>query len=118
METKEDLINNIKGWIGIDTEIARLQKELREKRAQKRLLSDELVNTMKNNKIDCFDIKGGALLYKKNVTKKPLTTKTMLPLLEAYFKESDVHAEEVAKYLMDNRGESVKDTVRHKIDKK
>ena len=35
METKEQLVNSIKGWIGIDTEISRLQKELKEKREQK-----------------------------------------------------------------------------------
>ena len=36
MQTKDELVSSIKGWIGIDSEIARLSKELKEKRAQKR----------------------------------------------------------------------------------
>ena len=115
METKEQLISSIKGWINIDNEISRLQKELKDKRAQKVKFSEDLVKTMKTNEIDCFDINGGALLYKRSVTKKPLTGKTMLPLLESYFQESDVKADDVTKYLMDNRQETVKETLRRRI---
>ena len=118
METKEQLVNSIKGWIGIDTEISRLQKELKEKREQKKRISEDLVKTMKSNDIDCFDINGGALLYKRSVTKKPLTGKTILPLLENYFKETSVKPDEVTKYLMENREEKVTETVRRRIDKK
>lgn len=118
METKEDLVNSIKGWIGIDNEIVKLQSALKAKREQKKKMSEALVNTMKTNNIDCFDINGGALLYKKSITKKPLTAKTMLPLLENYFKESDVKAEDVNKYLLNNRQETIKETVRRRIDKK
>ena len=118
METKEQLVNSIKGWISIDTDILRLQKELKEKREQKKKYSEDLVKTMKSNNIDCFDINGGALLYKRSVTKKPLTGKTILPLLEQYFKESNVKPDEVTKYLMENREEKVIETLKRRIDKK
>lgn len=117
METKEELINSIKGWISIDADIARLQTQLKDKRALKKQLSEQLVTTMKTNQIDCFDIKGGSILYKRNVVKKTLTGKTMLPLLEAYFAESEVKPEELTKYLMDNREEKVNETVRRRVDK-
>ena len=117
METKEELINSIKGWISIDADILKLQTQLKEKRAQKKQLSEQLVTTMKTNQIDCFDIKGGAILYKKNVVRKPLTGKAMLPLLESYFSSSEVKADELTKYLMDNRQETVKETVRRRVDK-
>lgn len=117
METKEELINSIKGWISIDADIARLQAQLKDKRALKKQLSEQLVTTMKTNQIDCFDIKGGSILYKRNVVKKTLTGKAMLPLLEAYFAESEVKPEELTKYLMDNREEKVNETVRRRVDK-
>ena len=117
METKEELVNGIKGWISIDSEIIKLQSQLKEKRTQKKQLSEQLVNTMKTNNIDCFDIKGGAILYKKNVVRKPLSAKTMLPLLESYFSSSEVDASDVTKFLMDNRQLSEKETVRRRIDK-
>lgn len=117
METKEELINSIKGWISIDADIARLQAQLKDKRALKKQLSEQLVTTMKTNQIDCFDIKGGSILYKRSVVKKTLTGKAMLPLLEAYFAESEVKPEELTKYLMDNREEKVNETVRRRVDK-
>ena len=117
METKEELINSIKGWISIDADIARLQAQLKDKRALKKQLSEQLVTTMKTNQIDCFDIKGGSILYKRNVVKKTLTGKATLPLLEAYFAESEVKPEELTKYLMDNREEKVNETVRRRVDK-
>ena len=117
METKEELIKSIRGWISIDSDIARLQAQLKEKRAQKKNHSEQLVNTMKTNNIDCFDINGGSILYKRSVVKKPLTGKTMLPLLEAYFAESSVKADELNKFLLDNRQEKVNETVRRRVDK-
>jgi len=118
METKEQLVTSIKGWIGIDNDILRLQKELKMKRDQKKKVSEDLVKTMKSNNIDCFDINGGALMYKRSVTKKPLTGKTMLPLLETYFKESDVKPDDLAKFLMINREDKVTETLRRRLDKK
>lgn len=117
METKEQLVASIREWISIDSEILRLQTQLKEKRALKKQFSEQLVQTMKTNSIDCFDINGGAILYKRSVSKKPLTGKTMLPLLESYFSDSNVKPEDLTKYLMDNRIETVKETVRRRIDK-
>ena len=117
METKEELVKSIREWISFDSDIAKLQSQLKEKRAQKKRNSEQLVNTMKNNSIDCFDINGGAILYKRNVVKKPLTGKTMLPLLEAYLAASEIKADDLTKYLLDNRVEKVTETVRRRVDK-
>ena len=66
METKEELVTNIKEWIQIDNEIAMLQNEIKERRNKKKNLTQGLMNVMKTNEIDCFDINGGALIYKKH----------------------------------------------------
>ena len=66
MEAKEQLINNIKEWIKIDGEISQLKTEIKEKNNNKKLLTEKLVSVMKTNSIDCFDINGGSLVYKKN----------------------------------------------------
>jgi uncharacterized membrane protein YqgA involved in biofilm formation len=57
METKEQLINNIKEWIKMDTEINELKAEIKERTNKKKSLTEGLVSTMKTNSIDCFDIK-------------------------------------------------------------
>jgi hypothetical protein len=117
METKTQLVNNIKEWIKMDNEITQLKSEIKEKTNKKKILSEELVNVMKSNQIDCFDINGGALVYKKSKVKKPISGKTLLSALQNYYKNDANIAEEVTKYVMDNREEAVKEFIKRKIDK-
>ena len=117
METKEQLINNIKEWIKIDNEIVKLKADIKEKNAKKNSLTENLVTVMKTNNIDCFDITGGALVYKKNKVKKPINGKTLLLALQNYYKNDAKVAEEITKHIMDSREEQVKETIKRKIDK-
>ena len=117
METKEELVNNIKEWIKIDGEILKLQNEIKERRNKKKTLTESLVNVMKKNEIDCFDINGGSLVYKKNKVKKPINAKTLVSSLKNYFASNPTQAEEITKFVMDNREEQIKETIKRKIDK-
>ena len=117
METKEQLVNNIKEWIKIDGEIAQLKAEIKERNNKKKSLTENLVTVMKSNQIDCFDINGGALVYKKNKIKKPINGKTLLASLQSYYKENPSIAEELTKHVLDNREEQIKETIRRKVDK-
>jgi hypothetical protein len=72
METKEALISNIKEWVKLDNEISQFKKQIKERNDCKKKLTDNLITTMKNNEIDCFDINGGAIIYKQSKVKKPL----------------------------------------------
>jgi hypothetical protein len=117
METKEQLVNNIKEWIKIDAEIVQLKAEIKERTNKKKNLTENLVTVMKTNQIDCFDINGGALVYKKNKIKKPINGKTLLASLQNYYKENPSIAEELTKHVLDNREEQIKETIRRKVDK-
>lgn len=115
--TKEQLVNNIKEWIKIDNEIAQLKSEIKERTNKKKCLTENLVSVMKTNNIDCFDINGGALVYKKNKVKKPINGKTLLLALQNYYKTDTKMAEDIAKHVMDSREEQVKETIKRKVDK-
>ena len=117
METKDQLVNNIKEWIKMDNEITRLKAEIKEKNNNKKALTENLVTVMKVNKIDCFDINGGALVYKTSKVKKPISGKTLLQALQTYYKTDVKMAENIAKYVLDSREEQVKETIKRKIDK-
>jgi hypothetical protein len=116
MDTKGELVNNIKEWIKLDNEISKLQIEIKERKNRKKQISDDLMKVMKTNNLDCFDINGGSILYKKNVSKKPINSKTLIGLLNKYY-DSSTQAEELTKYIMDNREEQVKETIKRKIKK-
>lgn len=117
METKEQLVNNIKEWIKIDTEILELKSQIKDRNNKKKTLTENLVTVMKTNKIDCFDINGGALVYKTSKTKKPINGKTLLSALQNYYKTDPKVAEDIAKHVMDSREEQVKEIIKRKIDK-
>lgn len=117
MEAKEQLVNNIKEWIKMDNEITQLKAEIKERNNKKKSLTENLVSVMKNNSIDCFDINGGALVYKKNKVKKAITGKTLLSALQNYYKTDAKMAEELTKHIMDSREEQIKETIKRKIDK-
>ena len=117
METKEQLITNIKEWIKYDTEISQLKAEIKDRTNKKKGLTINLVNIMKSNTIDCFDINGGALVYKQNKVKKPINGKTLLLALQNYYKDQPKIAEDLTKHIMDSREEQVKETIKRKIDK-
>ena len=117
METKEQLVNNIKEWIKMDAEISELKSQIKDRNNKKKTLTENLVSVMKTNKIDCFDINGGALIYKTNKVKKPINGKTLLNALQNYYKTDPKIAEDITKHVMDSREEQIKETIKRKIDK-
>jgi hypothetical protein len=117
VETKEELIQNIKEWIKIDNEINKLNKELKELKLKQKLFTKNLVNVMKSNQLECFDINGGRIMYKKNKLKKPINTKMLLQTLKNYYTDNPTIADEVTEYILSNREEVIKETIKRKIDK-
>lgn len=114
---KEELINNIREWIKIDNDINNLKKDIKNKTTQKKMLTDNLVNVMKTNSIDCFDINGGALVYSQRKTKKAISGKYLLLQLEKYYKDQPDVAKELTQHLLENREENIKEDIRRKIKK-
>ena len=115
--TKDELIANIKEWIKIDSDLTKLKLEIKEKTTKKKIITETLVNVMKNNAIDCFDINGGALIYKQKKSKKTISGKFLLTQLEEYYKDQPEVAKEITKKVLDNRIEVIKDEIKRKIDK-
>jgi hypothetical protein len=115
--TKEELISNIKEWIKIDTDIIKLKAEIKDKTKKKKDLTESLINVMKKNSIDCFDINGGALMYKQKKIKKTISAKFLLSQLEDYYKDKPEVAKDITKHVLDNREEVFKDEIHRKLAK-
>ena len=117
VETKEELIQNIKEWIKIDNDINKLNKELKELKLKQKLFTKNLLNVIKVNQLEFFDINGGRIMYKKNKLKKPINTKMLLQTLKNYYTDNPTIANEVTEYILSNREEVIKETIKRKIDK-
>ena len=117
LNTKEELIQRIKEWLKIDNDIIRLNKETKELKKKQKLLTNTLVNVMKTNQLDCFDINGGKILYKKSISKKPINSKMLLNTLKTYFSTNPSTADEVTEYILNSRENVIRETIKRKIDK-
>jgi len=113
METKEQLVNAIKEWVKLDNEIKQLQIELKKRKVSKQKISDILMTTMKNENIDGVDLNNGKeqLCYSKRTFKRPLTKSTLLNILSKYYPETPNKAIEMNNFILENREESVKETI-------
>jgi len=113
--SNDALLDNVKEWINIDNEIRQLQSAIKERRKQKKELTTNLVDTMKQNEIDVFNIPDGELIYTKSKTKTPLSKKHLLLSLSQYFKEDKNMVEQLGKYILDSRQTKEKENIKRKI---
>ena len=115
MNTKEELVENIKKWVSYDHEIKILQKSMKEIREKKKELTKSLIDVMKNHEIDCFDINDGKLIYSKNNIKKPITKKHLLNCLSNYFDDvSGINSDNIVQFILDNREIKIRENLKKK----
>ena len=117
MESKEILIKTIKEWVRLDNEIRALHKEEVQRKNEKKKISGTLMEIMRTNQIDCFDINNGQICYSKKNVKKPITKKVLMGVLSKYFKGDNLKASELNEFIDDNREETVKESIVRKITK-
>lgn len=104
METKAILLNNIKDWITINSQIQELQKQVKDLKIKKKSLSDNLIKIMENNEIDRFDTKNGNLIHRKTRVKATINKDYLLTTLSQYFKEyPEIDVSDVGSFILDNR---------------
>jgi len=116
MDTKQQLVENIKQWIKNDNEIRQLQAEVKKRKDNKKILSEKLVEVMRDNEIDEFDISDGKLVYSKKKVKAPLSRKHLVDSLMKFYENDKKMVEQISTHIMDTRTESVKETINRKIN--
>lgn len=113
--TKEQLMKVVKDWVKLDNEIRILQKEIAIKKKGKKEVSNELMQIMKSEKIGGLDINDGQILYTSKSVKKPITNKVMMDVLSKFYGGDFLKATELNSFIMENRGEVVRENIVRKI---
>ena len=116
METKEELVEHIKAWITLEDELKTHTRKIKEMRAKKKALSEQLINVMNVNEIDCFNINNGRLVSAKQKSKETITKKFLLKTLSTYI-DNDEEVKDITKHILDTRETKEKDIIRIKINK-
>jgi len=112
---KNELISNVKEWVRLDNEINIFKKELNIRKNEKKVISSSLMNTMKNNNVDCVDLKDGQLCFNQKTIKKPITKKSLFSILSKYYNGNDTKTTELQEYILNNRETVVKESISRKI---
>jgi hypothetical protein len=112
---KNELISNVKEWVRLDNEMNTLKKELNIRKNEKKLVSSSLMNIMKNNNVDCVDLKDGQLCFNQKTVKKPITKKSLFSILSKYYNGNDTKTSELQEFILDNRETIVKESISRKI---
>lgn len=117
MDNKEQLVQHIKQWVQLDNEIRTLQTELKSRRTQKETLSKQLIEVMKQNDIDTFDINNGSIEYKQKTSKKPLSKKILINALNNFFEGDAEKTKDLHNLINEKRETYTKDNIVRKIGK-
>ena len=117
MDINQNTIQSIRNWVKLYNEMRSLRNEMNLRKKQKESISKDLVNFMKHQDIDSFDINNGKIEHVTRRTKKPISKKLLLDILAKYYKEDAKKAEEVNSFILENREETVKDVIVRKLDK-
>jgi hypothetical protein len=114
-KNKAELVQLIKDWITTDNEIRELNKQAKQRKDKLKKVSHNLINTMKENEIDEFNVKDGKIMYSKTNVKKPITKKNLMSILSKYYKGDISQASEMNNFILENREEVVKESIKRTI---
>lgn len=109
---KEQLVSILKEWVRHDSEIRVLQREIANRRKENKLLSTRLMEIMKRNEIDVFDIKDGKITYKKANVRKPISNKSLLDILNKYFEGDMEKVDDLNSFILENRQVVEKESIK------
>ena len=112
-----ELVDVVKQWVQTDNKLIQLNKMVRELRQEKKRWNEAMIQTMKNNEIDIFDIKDGQIKYKMEKKKEPLTQKKLLSILEKHPQLAKEQVQVLNDFVYENRAETVKESIVRKIHK-
>lgn len=113
---KENLQSSVKEYLSLDDQIKALNKASKERRDRKKKLSESILSLMKQFEINNMNTSNGKLVYSVTKTKEPLNRKSLTRTLNIYFGSSD-KANELSKFVMENRKQIEKVQLKRKIFK-
>lgn len=108
---KDQLVENVNNWVKIDNDILKLQKEIRELKKKKNEITDVLVEVMRTNNVDSFDMKEESLLYKKQTIRQSINKKLLLESLQTFYQSDVKMAEKIVDHVLEKRKTKVKETI-------
>ena len=110
-DSKDILIDIVKKWVLLDNQINQLNKSLKQLKNDKKMVNQEMIEVMKQNDIDIFDLKDGQIQYKKETKRVALSQKRLLLILSKHPQLGEEQAISLNEYVYQNREEIIKESI-------
>jgi len=111
----DELIVTVKKWVLLDNQIRALAKKTQELRSEKKQQNLQMIEIMKRNQIDNFDLKDGQIQYKKTSRKEPLTPSRLLSILTTHPEIAPLQVHNLHEFILQNRKAIETETITRKI---
>ena len=115
--TKDQLKDYLRQWVRVENEISTLNAEIKKRKLIHQQLSSSLLNVMRQNEIDCFDLANGRIVYSKTKTRAPLNNGQLKTALTTYYKDDAEKATNLTVFLLASRVEKTRESIKMKIPK-
>ena len=115
--TKEQLKDYLRQWVRIENEISTLSAEIKKRKLIHQQLSKSLLDVMRKDEIDCFDIANGRIVYSKTKVRAPLNNGQLKTALTTYYKDDAEKASNLTTFLLESRIEKTRESIKMKIPK-
>lgn len=115
--TKEQVKDYLRQWIRVENEISTLSVEIKKRKLVHQQLSASLLEVMRKNDIDCFDITNGKIVYSKVKHRAPLNNGQLRSALTTYYKDDADKANNLTEFLLSSRVEKTRESIKMKIPK-
>lgn len=109
-----NLREHVKTWLKLDDEIKTLRNEIKKRRNLKRNMTNDLINTMKNNDIDVMNAGEAKLVRTKHKVKAPLSKKHLISSLLLFYKDDTEMVQNLTKHIMDSRETKIVENIKKK----
>jgi hypothetical protein len=116
--TKDQIKDHLRQWIRVENEISALSSEIKKRKLIHQQLSASLLEVMRKNDIDCFDITNGKIVYSKVKHRAPLNNGQLRTALATYYKDDTEKANNLTEFLLSSRVEKTRESIKMKIQKK
>lgn len=117
MNVMEEIKPVVREWIRLDNELRELKKAQQVRNKDKKMISERLIVLMREINMEGFDTKDGQILYSRKNVKKPITQGQLLNILSTYYRGNEEKAVELNNYILENREEVVRESIKRVIHK-
>lgn len=104
--------HDVRIWLELDTSIRVLQANLRERRAEKTLLTQRMLEFMRRYQIDDLNTPMGRLRFQVSKVKAPLSQRSIVDRITRYYSDDVVASQQLRAAVFGNREVSSRASIR------